>query len=126
MTGDEERAEYDSVAENLLSTCRHWAQSKYCGGGVYQNGKLKYHLRQHERILELKKGSERQTLEELGRNPFNLIWDESERFKNRCEGTVNEYMYILRMGETENQCTLAVRRVPIKKRERTGNAYRDT
>lgn len=39
---------------------------------------------------------------------------------------MNEYMYILRMGKTANQCTLAVRRVPIKMRERTGNAYRDT
>lgn len=54
------------------------------------------------------------------------MWDESERFKNRFKGTVNEYMSILRIGEATNQCTLVVRSLPVKKRERTGNAYRDT
>ena len=52
--------------------------------------------------------------------------NESERFKNRFKRTVNEYMYILRMGEAANQCTLVVRSLPVKKREQTGNAYRDT
>lgn len=54
------------------------------------------------------------------------MWDESERFKKRFKGTLNEYMYILRMGEAANQRTLVVRSLPIKKRQRTGNAYRDT
>lgn len=103
MIGDGKGAEQDLVVENLLSIRRYWAQFSYCGAGICQNGRLKDHSWQPASILELQKAVK----EKLQKNEAEILsiqcginW---KGLKIDSRKTVNEHMYILRMGETVNQ-----------------------